>query len=70
MTTANEMRKKEGLITGDSCGDFKMGKEAVITGKTDTVGTMNSGKISGFGASLLKGFRASKFVRPADTSNK
>jgi len=42
---------------------FKMGKDNVITGKMDTVGTVNSGKISGFGANLLKGFNASKFNR-------
>lgn len=41
-----------------------MAKENILTGKTETVGTMGSSKISGFGAGLLKGFKPSKFVKP------
>lgn len=37
-----------------------MGKDSVFTGKTDTVGSLNSGKISGFGGQLIKGFDPSK----------
>ena len=43
--------------------NFKMGKDNIITGKIETTGTMESGKISGFGASLLKGLKASKFSK-------
>lgn len=41
-----------------------MAKGNLLTGKTDTVGSLASGKISGFGAGLLKGFKPSKFVKP------
>lgn len=57
------MKKKGKEIERDSCLDFKIGKDNIITGKTDTVGTVPSGKISGFGAGLLKGFKPSKFVK-------
>ena len=54
--------KKE--LKRDSCLEFKMAKENILTGKTETVGALGSGKISGFGAGLLKGFKPSKFVKP------
>ena len=56
-------KRKEGLKR-DSCLEFKMGKGAILTGKTETVGALGSSKISGFGAGLLKGFKPSKFVKP------
>jgi hypothetical protein len=57
------MRKKDKSLEQDSCLNFKMGKDNILTGKTETVGTVPSGKISGFGAGLLKGFKASKFAK-------
>lgn len=48
----------------DSCLEFKMGKSNIIIGKTQTVETVGSVKLSGFGADLLKGFKPSKFVKP------
>ena len=51
-------------IKRDSCLQFKMGKDNVITGKIETVGSVASGKISGFGQGLLNGFKPSKFVKP------
>jgi hypothetical protein len=41
-----------------------MSKDPLITGNTETMGTLGSGKISGFGLGLLKGLKASKFVKP------
>ena len=41
-----------------------MGKDNVLTGKTETVPSMGSNKISGFGIGLLKGLKPSKFVKP------
>ena len=46
LTTANNKRKLDKSVKKDSCIDFKMGKENMMTGKTDTVGTMGS-KLSG-----------------------
>ena len=46
LTTANAKRKQDKTMKKDSCVDFKMGKENLMTGKTDTVGTMGS-KLSG-----------------------
>lgn len=66
LTTANEKRKQAKDLAKDSCLDFKMGKDNIITGKTETVETVGSVKISGFGATLLKGFKPSKFVKPAE----
>lgn len=40
-----------------------MGKDNIITGKLETAGTMDSGKMSGFGVSLLKNLKASKFTK-------
>jgi hypothetical protein len=34
-----------------------------MTGKTETKGTVESGKLSGFGASLLSNFKVSKFSK-------
>lgn len=42
-----------------------MGNDNIITGKTETVGTVGSAKISGFGAGLLRGLKASKFSKPS-----
>jgi hypothetical protein len=42
LTSANPKRKQDKNIKKDSCVEFKMGKENAITGKTDTVGTMDS----------------------------
>ena len=66
----SEMKKKSRELERDSCLEFKEGKDNIITGKTETVGTVPSGKISGFGAGLLKGFRPSKFVKPDTIENK
>jgi len=41
-----------------------MSKDPLITGNTETVGTLGSSKTSGFGIGLLKGLKASKFVKP------
>lgn len=64
LTTGNELRRQVKNLKRDSCIDFKMSKDPLITGKTETVGTLGSGKISGFGLGLLKGLKASKFVQP------
>lgn len=42
LTSSNPKRKLDKNLKKDSCVDFKMGKENVLTGKTDTVGTMDS----------------------------
>ena len=42
LTSANPKRKLDKNLKKDSCVDFKMGKENVMTGKTETVGTMDS----------------------------
>lgn len=60
LTTANQKRKEHKDIKKDSCIGLKIGKESVFTGKTDTVGTLSSGKVSGFGGQLIKGFDPSK----------
>ena len=41
-----------------------MSKDPLITGKTETVGTLGSSKTSGFGIGLLRGLKVSKFVKP------
>ena len=66
MTTSNEARKKDKGLQRDSCLSFKMAKDNVITGKTDTVGSIGSNKVSGFGLGVLKGFKPSKFVKPEE----
>jgi hypothetical protein len=63
LTTGNEKRKQEKDLKRDSCVSFKMGKDNVITGKVETVGSVGSGKLSGFGVGLLKGIKPSKFVK-------
>jgi hypothetical protein len=63
LTTSNEARKKEKNLKRDSCLSFKMAKDNVFTGKTETVGSLGSNKISGFGTGLLKGLKPSKFVK-------
>lgn len=43
-----------------------MAKDNVMTGKTETVGSIGSNKVSGFGLGLLKGLKPSKFVKPEE----
>jgi hypothetical protein len=38
-----------------------------MTGKVETAGTMDSGKMSGFGINLLKNLKASKFTKPVES---
>jgi calcium-dependent protein kinase len=64
MTSGNAERKQAKDLKRDSCLNFVMGKDNILTGKTETMGTVGSAKISGFGAGLLKGLKASKFVKP------
>ena len=66
LTTKNDERKKEKNIQRDSCLSFKMAKDNVMTGKTETVGSIGSNKVSGFGLGLLKGLKPSKFVKPEE----
>ena len=66
LTSKNEDRKKEKNIQRDSCLSFKMAKDNVMTGKTETVGSIGSNKVSGFGLGLLKGLKPSKFVKPEE----
>ena len=42
LTTANQERKRNRKIKKDSCVDFKMGKENIITGKSDPIGPLSS----------------------------
>ena len=44
--------------------EFKMAKENMLTGKTETVESLGTAKASSFGAGLLKGLKPSKFVKP------
>ena len=67
MMTGNNERKQAKDLKRDSCLNFVMGKDNILTGKTETVGTVGSAKISGFGAGLLKGLKVSKFVKPAES---
>jgi len=66
LTTRNEERKKSKVLQRDSCLSFKMAKDNVMTGKTETVGSIGSNKVSGFGLGLLKGLKPSKFVKPEE----
>lgn len=50
-------------IKKDSCIEFKLGKESIFTGKTDSVGEVGSTKVSMMGANLLKGVKISKFSK-------
>lgn len=70
LTTANQHRKIVKNIQRDSCLNFKMAKDTILTGKTETVGTMGSVKISGFGAGLLKGLKVSKFTKTQSKEEK
>ena len=45
LTTSNEARKQEKNLKRDSCLSFKMAKDNVFTGKTETVGSLGSNKI-------------------------
>ena len=69
LTTSNDARKKEKKLQRDSCLSFKMAKDSVFTGKTETVSSIGSNKISGFGTGLLKGLKPSKFVKPEEKEN-
>ena len=61
LTTANNKRKMDKNMKKDSCIDFKMGKENMMTGKTDTVGTVGS-KLSGIDHSeTMKKAKMSQF---------
>ena len=66
LTTRNEERKKSKNLQRDSCVTFKMANDNVMTGKTETVGSIGSNKVSGFGLGLLKGLKPSKFVKPEE----
>ena len=46
LTTANRERKMNKKIKKDSCLSFKMGKENIMTGKSDPVGNIGSNKTS------------------------
>ena len=46
LTTANKERKLNKKIKKDSCLSFKMGKENILTGKSDPVGSIGSNKTS------------------------
>jgi hypothetical protein len=50
-------------IKKDSCIEFKLGKESIFTGKTDSVEHVGSTKVSMMGANLLKGVKTSKFSK-------
>ena len=69
LTTANEKRKQQKELQRDSCLTFKMGKDNPITGKTETKGTVESGKLSGFGANLLTNVKTSKFSKAVGKEN-
>lgn len=49
----------------DSCLEFKLGKENIMNGKTDTIGEVNT-KVSMFGQAMTPGrvSKISKFSRP------
>jgi hypothetical protein len=64
LTTKNESRKQEKNLKRDSCLAFTMSKDSGMTGKIETVGTLGSGKLSGFGLGLLKGIKPSTFKNP------
>jgi len=64
LTSASEERHKDKTVLRDSCVMFKMGKDNIMNGKTETVGTIGTQKISGFGAGLLQGIKVSKFMKP------
>ena len=42
LTTANQERKRNRKMKKDSCVDFKMGKENILTGKSDPIGPLSS----------------------------
>lgn len=42
LTSSNPARKEDKMLKKDSCVAFKMGKENVLTGKTETVGDTGS----------------------------
>ena len=50
-------------IKKDSCIEFKLGKETLFTGNTQSVESVGSTKVSLMGANLLKGVRVSKFSK-------
>jgi hypothetical protein len=41
LTTANKERKKNRDLSKDSCIDFKMGKENIITGHKEPIGSLS-----------------------------
>ncbi len=61
LTTSNTKRKADKSVKKDSCIDFKMGKQNIMNGKTDTVGTVGS-KLSGIDHSeTMKKAKMSQF---------
>ena len=40
LTTANQERKRNRKMKKDSCVDFKMGKENILTGKSEPIGPL------------------------------
>lgn len=48
-------------VKKDSCIEFKLGKQNILTGKTQSVQNVASTKVS-MGNNMLKGIKASKFT--------
>ena len=48
-------------VKKDSCIEFKMGKETIMNGKTETVENVVSTKVS-MGNNIGKGLKQSKFI--------
>lgn len=46
LTTANPKRKLDKNMKKDSCVEFHMGKENIVTGKTEDVDSMRNNKVS------------------------
>lgn len=46
LTSANPKRRLDKTLKKDSCVDFHMAKENIVTGKTEEVDSMKSNKIS------------------------
>lgn len=53
---------KAGLrVKKDSCIEFKLGKQNILTGKTQSIDNVASTKVS-MGNQMVKGIKASKFT--------
>ena len=46
LTSANKKRKEDRNLKKDSCVEFQMGKENLMTGKTEEVESLRSNKVS------------------------